>query len=279
MSCLPIDDRNTGLETLRLEVIMSDKKSLISLFVGMLCISLVAACEPEPIAEVASPVERDWGPKCDSVDACISILRTYKVNPSVQDDDDRNSGVVLNDIGNATDFLASQGSDAMGALVPFLDDPHYKIRKRIGYAIHSIQDIDSEYVEVLISAHRSGVSWLELPIARTGTDKALDFLWLEFLYEPSESAGIQSIMGLAQFGDRAFVHIEPAISRCNFHPEARICYGLVELAEYFETFPVNAVPLFEQLATDPSLDEYQKLIVASNLARLQANMASNDIDD
>ena len=119
---------------------------------------------------------------------------------------------------------------------------------------------------VLIAAHKEGVHWLEVPIGRTGQQEALEFLWLEFLYDPREYSGYQAMAGLRPFGQAAFPLIEGAISRCKNDPEAYVCIGLVELSEHMSPFPKSALPLFEELSDNQSLElsdfERQKAMFA-----------------
>lgn len=220
-------------------------------------VSLVG-CEKELESIPFEPVEVDRGPSCDSVEACIEIVKSRVVLPDLIGASHCGSGVFSDRFGKATDKLVEFGDEAVIALIPLLSHSNCQVRKRVGYVIHQFPEIKAEHTNVLIEAHKSGVPWLEIPIGRTQTDEALDFLWLQFLYDPQEDSNVQAMMGLARLGEKVHPKIEPVITRCRFEIEARVCFGLVELSEFFVSFPESAEPLFEKLANHPSLDEFQK---------------------
>ncbi len=241
---------------------------------ALLCIfgfPFIVACSPKKVEVPSAPVELNNGPECSSIESCIVILKTYEIDFSKEDKNPRSSGIVLDHVGNASHFFRSQESHAIDALVPLLSDPNSEIRRRAGYAIHQVPEIPPDYVGVLIAAHKEGVPWLEVPIGRTGQQVALEFLWLEFLYDPRSITGYQAMAGLGLFGQAAFPLIEGAISRCKNDPAAYVCIGLVELSENIPSFPKSALPLFEELSENQSLElsefEREKAMFAVN--RLQ----------
>ncbi|MEO0450726.1 MAG: hypothetical protein AAFZ74_10465 [Pseudomonadota bacterium] len=228
-----------------------------TLIAAAFLVSLVG-CEKELKSIPFEPVEVDRGPDCESVESCIDIVKSRVVLPDLIGASDCGSGVFSDRFGKATDKLVEFGNEAVKALIPLLSHSNCQVRKRVGYVIHQFPEIEAEHANVLIGAHKSGVPWLEIPLGRTQTDEALDFLWLQFLYDPQEDSNVQAMMGLARLGEKVHPKIEPVIARCRFEIEARVCFGLVELSGFFVAFPDSAEPLFEKLANHPSLDEFQK---------------------
>ncbi len=227
----------------------------VVVFLALVCLT---GCGKELTSVSSEPIEVDKGPDCGTVEACIEIVKSREVLPDPGGASDCGSGVSADKFGNATDTLVEFKDEAVTALIPLLSDSNCQVRKRVGYIIHQFSEIEPQHANVLIAAHNAGVPWLEVPIGRTQTDEALDFLWLQFLYDPQEFSNVQAMMGLAKLGDRVHPKIEPVIARCRFEIEARVCFGLVELSQFFVSYPKSAVSLFETLAEHPSLDEFQK---------------------
>ncbi|MEO0607035.1 MAG: hypothetical protein AAFY82_02310 [Pseudomonadota bacterium] len=239
----------------------------VAVFLFFVC---SAGCEKELTSIPYEPVQVDKGPDCDSVESCIEIVISQSVLPDLIGASDCGSGVNSDKFGSVTDRLVEFGDEAVKALIPLFSHTNCQVRKRVGYVIHQFPEIEPGYANVLMEAHDSGVPWLEVPIGRTQTDEALEFLWLQFLYDPRENTNVQAMMGLARLGERVHPKIEPVVARCGFEIEARVCFGLVELSDFFVSFPESALPLFERLAEHPELDDYQKQ---------EAHWAAEDLRD
>lgn len=210
-------------------------------FVVLFFFSLVcfAGCEKELTSVPFEPVEVDRGPNCDSVESCVDIVNTRLVLPDLIGVLDCASGIIPDNFGNAKDKLVEFGDEAVEALIPFLSHSNCQVRKRAGYVINQIPKIEPEHANSLIEAHNSGVPWLEMPIGRTQTDEALDFLWLQFLYDPQEHTNVQAMMGLASFEDRVHPKIEPVIRRCKFDIEARVCLDWLSFPDSSSRFQIQ----------------------------------------
>lgn len=240
----------------------------VFLFTMAVCFFVVVACNQRTETRALDPVIIDNGPECSSIPECLQILTSHGL-----DGDHTHSGISVDSIGNATDTLRKIGPAALDDLIELLDHPNYKVRKRIGYSIHQIGPIDPKYSSVLIQAHKKGVPWLAKPIGNTETEAALDYLWIQFLYDPDEGSNGSTMYALAGFGERAFVKILPAIEKCSYDIDVAVCMGLVELAGIFAVFPDLAVPVFEEMSTQHSLDDYQKHKIEVALDR---HRVSND---
>jgi hypothetical protein len=220
---------------------------------------------PLILCAAAGAKEPVRSPDCASVDACIAILREYEIAPPPPPGAYLSSGIDPRPIKKAIERLKSFGDAGVAALLPLLDDPNFNVRNRAGYALSEFDVIEPRRAAALISANRAGAVWLAWPIARTGTDEALDYLWTDFLANPSSSPGSP----LPLFGKRSFPRLEVELGRCRTGRDAERCAGLLSLLGEYKPFPDFAVPLLREIAASPTAPEIAKAEAAQQLIWLR----------
>jgi hypothetical protein len=130
------------------------------------------------------------GPDCSSIPECLAILRNEAGRASPY------GGINAQPIQRAVERLSTFGDDAVVALLPLLSDDNQEIRNRASYTLSHFSIIDARHDDALIAAHRTGLGWLIRPIARTGTDNALDYLWEDFLDDSDYGSNSQQFYAL-----------------------------------------------------------------------------------
>lgn len=212
-------------------------------------------------------------PVCESIAACVLLLKTYKIDTSSSSKSEHLSSFTIGPLDVAVDFLRRQGDEALSALVPLLEDPNHDIHNRAAYVIGRTNKVDGKHLENLIAAHQDGIGWLEASIGSTRRQEALDYLWQDFLEYSDRHQKSNTRAGLANFREQVHPYIEIEIAKCLAQPTEKICFGLVELSESVYPFPETALPLFELLLTTASLAEHQIWKTESQISVLKERLA------
>lgn len=240
------------------------------IILGLLFLLFFASCaqQEKTTAPKTHTNTAEANVECLSIDACIAVLVSNTTNTSGINQTPCNGGITIGILTEAVTKLKEFERKSIDRLLPLLSHSNCEIRNRVGFAIKQIRYIQPSDEQMLIDAHKKGVVWLEVPIGLTETDTALEYLWLDFLSEPSSYKNDQTIIALRIFNTRLHPRIELEISKCLDDTALAVCTGLVDLAEVLPDFPISALPLFELLAEDPALSE---------LARLEARNRYKDL--
>jgi hypothetical protein len=207
-----------------------------------------------PAGAQAQLQDEPTGPDCFTARQCVEIVRTYQIEPPPRDAR-RSSGINPRPIQRAIDRLRAFGDEGVVALLPPLDDENYNVQNRAAYTLFNFESIDPRHDDVLIEAHRRGLGWLTVAIARTDTDEALDYLWIDFLNDPNFGSNSQVFFALPRFGDRLFPRLTEVLAQCRVAQESEACSGVIQLLAEYDPFPTFALPLLQDIADSSTASE------------------------
>lgn len=206
---------------------------------------------------------------CHSVEECVAIIRDFMIEPPPPANARLSSGINPRPIASSIERLQSFGGDSVAAVVPLLEHPNFNVRNRAGFVLSHFAVIEPVHAERLMRAHAEGVAWLHWPIARTGTDAALAFLWADFLADPNFSSNSQAFTALPSFGERLLPYLESELSRCRSRGQTEVCGGISRLLAPYDPAPAFAIRAWEEIASSPDAAMELREIAVSELVRLR----------
>gem|GEM_PF-2349941 len=229
--------------------------------------ALIALLLAAPLTAQAQVRDEPTGPDCSSVPACVEIIRTFEIEPTPPAGVHLSSGINPRPIGRAINRLRDFGDEGVVALLPLLNNENYNVQNRAAYALFHFQSIDPRHEGQLIAAHRRGLGWLVQPIARTGADTAVDYLWSDFLADPHFGSNSQMAWALPRFGDRLFPRLTEALEQCRVAAEHEPCSRIIQLLAQYDPYPAFALPHLVDIATSTASSESARDVALDHLIR------------
>lgn len=210
--------------------------------------------------------DEDGGPDCNSVPACVTLLRDHQMLPAPAPGVYASTGMSGAQVGKAMRRLTEFGDDGVVAILPLLEDPNPYVRTRAGYALARFRAIAPRHAAALIQADRSGVSWLDPAIAATGSEEALAYLWAKVMAK-ADSGG-PATGALRQFGERVHPLLRAELERCRDGlAEVQQCRVVNSMVGQFPALAPFAMEVWEATARSPRAAEAVRSEAANALIR------------